>query len=125
MIMMTYLLATELHIKDLADRLMDILHRYHAKYMGVSIRELHLVTAREGPEVPLRRLLLRTLAEAIVDEGYTADFDGQAEVRAFIAEDAALAMDLVKAIVDHAGLPDMSTDKNNCQWHTHALTARC
>jgi hypothetical protein len=125
MVMMTYLLATKLQIEDLANKLMDILHHYHAKHMGASMRELHLVTTRESPGGPLRQLLLRTLAEAIVDEGFAAYFEGLADVQALIAGDAALAMDLAKAIADHAGLPDMSVDKNTCQWHTHCMTARC
>ena len=114
-IMMTYLLVTKLQMEDFAKRIMDIVHCHHSKYMGASIRELHLVTSREVPGGPLRRLLLRTLAEAIVDEGFAAYFEGQAEVQAFIAGDAAMAMGLAKAIVDHAGLPDMSVDKNTPQ----------
>lgn len=124
-VMETHLLALRLGMEDLANQLITSLHLYQGMVRGSNVRELVLVQGSDVLDCPLRRLLLRSLAEIISEMGWKAYFKERRALLAFLAGDGLLSLDLAKAIHTHKDLPELCDDEDVCQWHQHDVTPKC
>jgi hypothetical protein len=121
----TYLLAMQLDMETFANKLIDILHAFQAKITGTTVKEISLLQSLKKPYLPIRALLLRSLAEAIRDKNWKSYFEDSPLLHALLADDASLSMGLTEIMSMKKELPDLAEDQNLCQYHTHLKTEVC
>jgi hypothetical protein len=109
----------------LRTRKIDILQAFQAKVTCTTVKEISLLQSLKRPYLPIRALLLRSLAEAIRDKNWKSYFEGSPLLHALLADDASLSMGLAEIMSMQKELPDLAEDQNLCQYHTHLKTEVC
>lgn len=121
----TYLLASKLDMEHFANQLISLLHRFQGMITGTNVKEMHLMQSMENPCLPVRTLLLRSLAESVRDENWRSYFDDSPLLEALLESDASLSMGLAEILSMKETLPDLAVDYDYCQYHTHDKTEKC